>query len=232
MAIQSKSTPRGVRLLRDPAVLGGGLLVVAVAIGIPLGIKHGVCINTLSGWVGLTVTGLKLGALYAMVALGYTMVYGVLQLLNFAHSEVFMIGSFAGLYALKKIFGIEATSEGVGGIELIAALFVAILVAALASGGVAVVMERVAYRPLRRHGAPRLAYLITAIGVSLFLSNLFLLLDGKPHLFFPFDRFNTTWTSWSFWWPSGCWWCSTCSSGRPGPGRGSARWPRTRRRPR
>ncbi len=190
MAIQSKSTPRGVRLLRDPAVLGGGVLVVAVAIGIPLGIKHGVCINTLSGWVGLTVTGLKLGALYAMVALGYTMVYGVLQLLNFAHSEVFMIGSFAGLYALKKIFGIEATSEGVGGIELIAALFVAILVAALASGGVAVVMERVAYRPLRRHGAPRLAYLITAIGVSLFLSNLFLLLDGKPHLFFPFDRFN------------------------------------------
>src|SRR6266571_824515 len=162
MAIQSKSTPRGVRLLRDPAVLGGGLLVVAVAIGIPLGIKHGVCINTLSGWVGLTVTGLKLGALYAMVALGYTMVYGVLQLLNFAHSEVFMLGSFAGLYALNWIFHADRHVNGYGGLMLVLVLLVGMAVGAVVSGFVAVAMERVAYRPLRRRSGSRLAYLITA----------------------------------------------------------------------
>jgi branched-chain amino acid transport system permease protein len=117
------------------------------------------------------------------------MVYGVLQLINFAHSEVFMVGAFAGLYAMSKLFGINADSHpnGVGGVYLIVVLAAAIVIAAVASGATAVAMERVAYRPLRRHGASRLSYLITAIGVSLFLSNLFLLLDGKPHLGLPFN---------------------------------------------
>ena len=123
-----------------------------------------------------------------MVALGYTMVYGVLQLLNFAHSEIFMVGSFAGLYALSGLFDIDQTNHpnGVGGIELVVVLTGAIVVGALVAGGTAVAMERVAYRPLRRKGATRLAYLITAIGVSLFLANLFQLLDGQQHLGLPF----------------------------------------------
>src|SRR5438093_7179770 len=123
-----------------------------------------------------------------MIALGYTMVYGVLQLLNFAHSEIFMVGSFAGLYTFRSLFGITNTNHpnGVGGVYLVVVLAVGILLAALASGGTAVLMERVAYRPLRRHGASRLAYLITAIGVSLFLSNRFKLLDGRTNLGLPF----------------------------------------------
>src|SRR6266545_4038423 len=100
-----------------------------------------------------------------------------------------MVGSFAGLYTLKSLFGITGQSHplGVGGFELVAVLVVGLLLAALASGATAVAMERVAYRPLRRGGASRLGYLITAIGVSLFLSNLFLLLDGQKHLGLPFN---------------------------------------------
>src|SRR5438309_5319264 len=131
--------------------------------------------------------GLTLGSIYAMIALGYTMVYGVLQLLNFAHSEIFMIGTFAGLYTIKGLFGVSATNHpnGLSGVYLIVVLAGAIVLGALASGTTAVVMERVAYRPLRKQGVSRLAYLITAIGVSLTLSNLFLLLDGKKHLGIP-----------------------------------------------
>jgi branched-chain amino acid transport system permease protein len=129
------------------------------------------------------MTGLVLGALYAMIALGYTMVYGVLQLLNFAHSEVFMVGSFGGLYALIWL-GVDQPRTGV---DLVLTLLFAFAIAMLFAGATAVAMERIAYRPLRHRGASRLTYLIAAIGVSLFLSNLFLLLDGEPHLGLPFD---------------------------------------------
>jgi branched-chain amino acid transport system permease protein len=141
------------------------------------------CPEQLSTWGNLTVTGLTLGALYAMIALGYTLVYGVLQLLNFAHSEIFMIGSFGGLYGLIWL-GVE---EPIAGIGLVVTLTLAFIPAMFFAGLTAVSMERFAYRPLRKHGTPRLAYLITAIGVSLFLSNLFSLLDGQPHLGLPFD---------------------------------------------
>jgi branched-chain amino acid transport system permease protein len=153
-----------------------------------LGIASGVCEQNLATWVRLATTGITLGALYAMIALGYTMVYGVLQLLNFAHSEVFMIGTFAGLYSITKLFSVtnENHPGGLGGFELVFVLVGSILLAGLASGAIAVAMERVAYRPLRKGGASRLGYLIAAIGVSLFLSNLFLLLDGQKHLGLPF----------------------------------------------
>jgi branched-chain amino acid transport system permease protein len=148
-----------------------------------LGIHNNVCPSQGSIWVRYAIFGLRSGAIYAMIALGYTMVYGVLQLLNFAHSEVFMIGTFAGLYTIKTMFRVGP--NGVGPIFMIAVLAGAIVMGAIASGITAVVMERVAYRPLRRRGASRLAYLITAIGVSLTLSNLFLLLDGNKHLGIP-----------------------------------------------
>jgi branched-chain amino acid transport system permease protein len=112
-----------------------------------------------------------------MIALGYTMVYGVLQLINFAHSEVFMVGTFAGLYALRALAGGPQ-----GGLLLAGILGTAMLAAMASSGLTALVLERIAYRPLRLRGAPRLSFLITAIGASLFLQNLFFVLTpiGGP----------------------------------------------------
>jgi branched-chain amino acid transport system permease protein len=141
------------------------------------------CPSDPTTWIALAITGLVLGSLYAMIALGYTMVYGVLQLLNFAHSEVFMVGSFGGLYGLVWL----GVNQPRSGFSLAFTLLIAFLPAMLFAAITAVGMERIAYRPLRRRGASRLAYLIAAIGVSLFLSNLFLLLDGERHLGLPFD---------------------------------------------
>ena len=100
-----------------------------------------------------------------MIALGYTLVYGVLQLINFAHSEIFMVGALTGLLFLN--FAIETM-----GIAAPLAFIIAFIPAMAVSGLGAVALERVAYRPLRRRGAPRLAYLISAIGASLFLQQL------------------------------------------------------------
>jgi branched-chain amino acid transport system permease protein len=106
------------------------------------------------------VGGLSSGGVYALIAIGYTLVYGVLELINFAHSEVFMSGILAGSLFLG-VFPSHALGPGL--------LLLAAIPAMLTSGLLAVAIERVAYRPLRRRGAPRLAYLISAIGMSLFL---------------------------------------------------------------
>lgn len=116
-----------------------------------------------------TIDGLSLGAIYALVALGYTMVYGVLRLINFAHSEIFMIGTFAALATLNAI----GLSAPVGGLALVGMVLLLAVIGGLVAGGSAVVLEYVAYRPLRRRGASRLAALISAIGASLFLQQLF-----------------------------------------------------------
>src|SRR5512139_2208775 len=118
-----------------------------------------------------TVGGLSYGAIYALVALGYTMVYGVLRLINFAHSEIFMIGTYAALGVLMMV-GVTAPLSG---FALLGMLVLLLVVAMAASGGAAVALERVAYRPLRRRGASRLAALISAIGASFFLQELFAL---------------------------------------------------------
>jgi branched-chain amino acid transport system permease protein len=128
-----------------------------------------------------TVDGLTLGSVYALIALGYTLVYGVLRLINFAHSEIFMIGIFASLFTLHA-FDIDTAQSGAG---LFGTLLLVAAVAMLVSGAAAVLMERIAYRPLRRRGAPRLAALITAIGISLFLQELFALRYGRNYLGFP-----------------------------------------------
>jgi len=124
------------------------------------------------------VGGLSTGSIYALIALGYTLVYGVLQLINFAHSEVFMGGMLAGFLFLNAFAGADAATSPF-------LLIVAFLPAMAASGMVAVVLERVAYRPLRRRGAPRLAYLISAIGASFFLSNLVLVWRGRSYESYP-----------------------------------------------
>ncbi|MCU1663303.1 MAG: inner-rane translocator, partial [Pseudonocardia sp.] len=118
-----------------------------------------------------TIGGLTIGAIYALVALGYTMVYGVLRLINFAHSEIFMIGSYASLFIVISV-GVTAPLTG---IALLGLLILLMVVSAAVAGGSAILLEVVAYRPLRRRGAPRLAALISAIGASLFLQELFAL---------------------------------------------------------
>jgi branched-chain amino acid transport system permease protein len=116
----------------------------------------------------LTIDGLNNGFLYALIALGYTLVYGVLQLINFAHSEVFMSGGFAGLFLTQWWVG-AGPAHGANSIVVVIA---GTVMGALVGGLVAFLLERVAYRPLRRRNAPRLAFLITAIGASFFLYSL------------------------------------------------------------
>lgn len=115
----------------------------------------------------LTVAGLAIGAVYALIALGYTLVYGVLQLINFAHSEVFMLGAFGGVFALRPL--VDETPSGFGSVVFVT---VGVIAGGLVGALSAFVLERTAYRPLRRRGAPRLAYLISAIGASLFMINI------------------------------------------------------------
>jgi len=124
-----------------------------------------------SGAVELFRNGLALGSLYALIALGYTMVYGILKLLNFAHGDVYMVGAFIGFGVLNAFGGSPAPSIAI--LPLIVLMFV---VAMLGSGVLGVVIERFAYRPLR--SSPRLTLLITALGVSFFLQNSMLLLFG------------------------------------------------------
>ena len=119
------------------------------------------------------INGLAQGSVYALVALGYTMVYGVLQFINFAHSDVFMLGAFAGLYIAGWMAGSSPVVMFAGAV-LGAMVFCTI---------VALTVERIAYRPLRK--APRLNVLITAIGVSLFLEYGGQVVFGASPRFFP-----------------------------------------------
>jgi branched-chain amino acid transport system permease protein len=123
------------------------------------------------------VNGVVLGSFYALVALGYTMVFGVIKLLNFAHGDLYMVGGFIGFLFLSAIGSI--VGEGWFGI------FVAMLLAMIAVGCLGVIIERVAYRPMFR--APRLSILITAIAVSLVLQNTVLALTGGQYTAFPSD---------------------------------------------
>ncbi len=121
------------------------------------------------------INGLILGSLYALVALGYTMVYGILELINFAHGEVVMLGAMVAVSVLVLLAGT--------GLPAPLAMLVALAVAGLVCVLTALLIERAAYRPLRR--APRLAPLITAIGASIVLQNLAMILWGRQYLAFP-----------------------------------------------
>ncbi len=128
-------------------------------------------------WGQQVVNGLTIGSVYAMIALGYTMVYGVLQMINFAHGEVFMFGAFAGYYTLSAT-GDAGLNADFAALAIIMALLAGMVTSVLLS----VAVERVAYRPLRR--APRLAPLISAIGMSIFLQNVMLRrTNGKPQVY-------------------------------------------------
>src|SRR5262245_4206425 len=117
------------------------------------------------------VAGLTIGSLYALIALGYTMVYGILKLLNFAHGDVYMIGAYIGFFTLSALGGVSSPNVST------AALFLLMFAAAMAGcAALGVVIERFAYRPLRR--APRIAPLISALGVSFVLQQTAVLLWG------------------------------------------------------
>jgi branched-chain amino acid transport system permease protein len=127
--------------------------------------------NLLHGFWQLTIDGLAWGAIYALVAVGYTLVFGVLRLINFAHSEIFMLGMFGAYFCLDVILGFSANgnaySVGVG--LTVMYLGIAMIFAMLVSGSAAVGLELIAYRPLRKRNARPLTFLITAIGMSFVL---------------------------------------------------------------
>lgn len=133
--------------------------------------------GSLDTFVQQVFNGLVLGSLYALIALGYTMVYGIVNLINFAHGDVLMVGALTALSAIALAQGL---APGVPGwVLMLVGMFAAIPVCVLLS----LLIERVAYRPLRN--APRLAPLITAIGVSILLQTLAMIIWGRNHLTFP-----------------------------------------------
>jgi len=122
------------------------------------------------------VNGISLGGIYALIALGYTMVYGIIGLINFAHGDVYTLGSFFALTILTAL----GVSGELHGVALVVDVAIALIGAALLCGIVGVLIERLAYRRLRN--APRLAPLITAIGVSFILQNVALAWKGANYV--------------------------------------------------
>lgn len=144
-------------------VLGVIITVAAIA-----GARATLATGQYSGrvWQDLFVQGLARGSVYALIALGYTLVYGILLIINFAHGEVFMAGAFTTLFLAGYL-----SSSGLMAAQPVISLLIMLAFSALVSMGVALLLERIAYRPLR--GAPRLVPLITAIGAALFLQYTF-----------------------------------------------------------
>jgi branched-chain amino acid transport system permease protein len=128
------------------------------------------------------INGLSLGAMYALLALGFTLVYGILELINFAHFNVFMVSSFVGMWALE-LLGISGQSHVLTGLALAGALLFAFAATMLAGGVLGVAIERLSLRPLR--GVPGTAAMITTIGVSYILFNVILLTVGAGSVNYP-----------------------------------------------
>ena len=123
----------------------------------------------------LLIGGLTRGSIYALIALGYTMVYGIIELINFAHGEIYMIGAFTALIVASVL-----TMNGMTGVSV---LILASIVAVLYASAYGFTVEKIAYKPLRQ--APRLSPLISAIGMSIFLQNYVLLAQTSDFLPFP-----------------------------------------------
>jgi branched-chain amino acid transport system permease protein len=152
-----------------------GLIIVLLILPVAFAISDLKDEGDLSRLGNNLVDGLSNGAIWALVAIGYTLVYGIIELINFAHGEVFMLGSFVA----AGFFGTLGLTEGMGVPGLVLGLALTLVVCMLVQGTLNVMIERVAYRPLR--GAPKLAPLITAVGFSFILQNVGLLwLGGSP----------------------------------------------------
>src|SRR3954471_18654828 len=161
------------------AVSKYGLIVLLLAMPVAFGISDLRDEGDLSRLATNVKDGISNGAIWALIALGYTLVYGIIELINFAHGDLFMIGSFAS-YAL---FGALGLTIATGGFALVFGLLLTLILAMLCCGCLNVMIERVAYRPLR--SAPKLAPLITAVGISFILQNVGLLWLGGSHVSVP-----------------------------------------------
>jgi branched-chain amino acid transport system permease protein len=149
-----------------------GLIALLIAFPAYYGIQDLINDGNLTRIGNNLVDGLSNGAIWALVALGYTLVYGIIELINFAHGEIFMLGAFVS-FALWGELGLHPDTATV---SLILGLLVSLIVAMFVSGSLNVMIERVGYRPLR--GAPKLAPLITAVGFSFILQNVGILWYG------------------------------------------------------
>jgi branched-chain amino acid transport system permease protein len=123
-------------------------------------------------YLQLFVDGLTLGFVYSIVALGYTLVYGILEFINFANSEIFMFGAFVGTEAIIFIQG----TGMFGNIPVVIALAIAIVISSSISGGLGIAVDKIAYKPIRK--SPKLVAFISAIGVSFFLQDAVRLVEG------------------------------------------------------
>jgi branched-chain amino acid transport system permease protein len=149
-----------------------GLIAILIAFPAYYGIQDLIDDGNLTRIGNNLADGLSNGAIWALVALGYTLVYGIIELINFAHGEIFMIGAFTS-FALFDPLGLTPNTSTAG---LVAGLLVILVIAMFVSGSLNVMIERVGYRPLR--GAPKLAPLITAVGFSFILQNVGILWLG------------------------------------------------------
>jgi len=136
------------------------------------------------------INGLSLGAMYSLLALGFTMVYGIIELINFAHFNIFMVGSFIAMFALQAL-GLHGQSRLLTGWPLVGALSLGFSSTMLASGGIGVVIERVALRPMRN--VKGTAAMITTIGVSYILFNIILLTTGAGSQNYPNPMPQISW---------------------------------------
>jgi branched-chain amino acid transport system permease protein len=153
-----------------------GVFILGVIVLLAKNIQH----DGFGYFADISFIGLTNGAVYALVALGYTLVYGILELINFAHGDVFMLGGMFSATMVISAFGLK-----VGGptSSLVVAIVVSLFVAMAACGVINATIERVAYRPLR--GAPRLAPLITAIGMSFILEDVAIAWKGPSYIAIP-----------------------------------------------
>jgi branched-chain amino acid transport system permease protein len=177
---------RAVRWVLGAAILLGVTYAAWKTLTLPAGEK-------VSGgaWRDFVVQGISRGSIYAMIAIGYSLVYGILLMINFAHGEIFMAGAFGSFFVAQTF-----KENGFLDSSPVAAILILLAVAMLVSMSIAVLLERVAYRPLR--GAPRLVPLITAIGASLFLQNTFRGFFGPRTRGYPSpDALDGDWTIFS-----------------------------------
>jgi branched-chain amino acid transport system permease protein len=172
-----------IRARRDLGALAskalGILLVVAVLVWLGVNL-----VKTPNDFGRVLLVGVSQGSLYALVALGYTLVYGILELINFAHGDVFMLGGMITATFVTQIFGLHENPTFAG---LIAALLVSLAAAIAGCALLNAAIERIAYKPLRN--APRLAPLITAIGVSFILENVAIIWKGTRPVSLPVSEF-------------------------------------------
>jgi branched-chain amino acid transport system permease protein len=169
-----------IRARRSPGAYVMPVLAVLLVAGFVFLLIKNIQHDGFSYFAEISFIGLTNGAVYALVALGYTLVYGILELINFAHGDVFMLGGMISGTMLISVFGLTATSST--GL-LVGAILGSLAIAMVACGLINATIEMIAYRPLR--GAPRLAPLITAIGMSFILQNVAIAWKGPSYISIP-----------------------------------------------